>query len=155
MAPNDQWSNLSLLATVSAYTAPRDWNYSEEQRSRSISLRAGYAYALEALMKEGGGGDHLSVAWSRGGDAPSLIPAQYLFVDPPTPPPEPEPDMGMVEQDMSIGEADMGMVEQDMSIGAADMGTTEPDATVDFDAEQPQTDMDVVENDALAALDVS
>jgi hypothetical protein len=141
IAPNDQWDDLGLIATVSAYTGARDWTYSAEQRSRSMFLRAGRAYALEALMKEGGGGDHLSVAWSRGDGDPSLIPAEYLFVEAPEPPPEPEPDMGIPEQDM-------GMI-------GSDMGTIEPDASIDVDAEQPQTDMDVVQSDAMPTLDAS
>ena len=49
-------------------------------------------------MKEGGGGDHLSVAWSQGEGEPVPIPPEFLFTQAPEAPPEdagmPEPDAG-------------------------------------------------------------
>lgn len=54
-----------------------------------ITLQAGKRYAVLALLKEGGGGDHLEVAWRKSTDttpAASLprLPGQYLsaYVDP-------------------------------------------------------------------------
>ena len=41
---------------------------------------------------------------------------------------------------MGMVELDMGMVEQDMGMIGSDMGTVSPDASIDVDAEQPQTD---------------
>ena len=35
-----------------------------QQRSASVPLVAGQRYYLEALQKEGGGGDHVEVAWA-------------------------------------------------------------------------------------------
>ena len=35
------------------------------------------------------------------------------------------------------------------------MGTVSPDASIDVDAEQPQTDMDLAASDAIPALDAS
>ena len=51
------------------------------QKSAKIQLRQGSFYFMEALMKEGGGGDHLSVAMKRpGGYGPTPISKNYLFV---------------------------------------------------------------------------
>src|SRR5205823_12979167 len=53
------------------------------QKSGSISLTNGFRYYIEALQKEGGGGDDLGVAWQKPGDvAPANgaapIPGSYL-----------------------------------------------------------------------------
>lgn len=54
-----------------------------------ITLQAGKRYAILALLKEGGGGDHLEVAWRKSTDTTAAaglprIPGQYLsaYVDP-------------------------------------------------------------------------
>src|SRR6185369_14339551 len=56
------------------------WNKYASQQSAPISLVAGQGYYIEARMKEGGGGDHLSVAWKVPGGAnlTNVIPATYL-----------------------------------------------------------------------------
>lgn len=41
------------------------WNRTDSQASASIRLRAGVRYYIEALQKEGSGGDYLSVGWRR------------------------------------------------------------------------------------------
>lgn len=51
--------------------------------SKKIRLTAGRAYYIEALMKEGGGGDNLAVAWAKPGDPlpqddDPPIPGQFL-----------------------------------------------------------------------------
>lgn len=51
--------------------------------SRPIRLQAGRAYYIEALVKEGGGGDNLAVAWAKPGEAPPQdggdpIPGEFL-----------------------------------------------------------------------------
>lgn len=58
----------SLIASVSGYTAAREWTKFASQRSATIPLVAGQSYHLESLHKEGGGGDNLAVGWS--GPAP-------------------------------------------------------------------------------------
>jgi autotransporter-associated beta strand protein len=50
-----------LIASVNGYTAPRNWTVSASQKSAAISLTAGQHYYIEALHKEGGGGDNLAV----------------------------------------------------------------------------------------------
>ena len=56
-----------------------DWH--PEQMSASIPLVAGESYLIRALWKEGGGGDHCSVAWE-GPDAPSRTEISGYYVIP-------------------------------------------------------------------------
>ena len=66
------------IAKVSAYTAPRAWDAKPEQKSAPVRLEKGKRYYLEALLKEGGGKDHLSVAWSGPGIERQIIPGKCL-----------------------------------------------------------------------------
>ena len=54
---------LSRIAYVSGYTGPRQWTRFSSQQSSAIALTAGQGYYIEARMKEGGGDDHVAVAW--------------------------------------------------------------------------------------------
>jgi hypothetical protein len=49
------------IAYVDGWTNYRDWTAQTNQRSAAILLQAGNRYYIEALHKEGGGGDHISV----------------------------------------------------------------------------------------------
>ncbi len=51
------------IATVNAWTSSREWTKEPNQKSALIPLTAGQRYYLEALQKEGGGGDNLAVRW--------------------------------------------------------------------------------------------
>ena len=51
------------IAGVPGWTSSREWDKYAEQQSASVSLQAGRAYYVEALMKEGTGGDNLAVRW--------------------------------------------------------------------------------------------
>jgi len=53
-----------LIASVPGYTDPGVWDKYEEQTSGFVHLQAGQTYVIEALMKEGSGGDHLEVGIS-------------------------------------------------------------------------------------------
>jgi hypothetical protein len=55
--------NKRVIAAVPGWTSSRDWTRYSEQQSASIPLTAGQPYYIEALMKEGGGGDNLAVRW--------------------------------------------------------------------------------------------
>src|SRR6185503_10348520 len=46
-----------------AWTASREWTKEATQQSAQQSLIAGQKYYIEALMKEGIGGDNLAVRW--------------------------------------------------------------------------------------------
>lgn len=53
------------IAYVAAWTASRNWTAEANQQSGPRALVAGQTYYIEALMKEGGGGDNLAVRWLR------------------------------------------------------------------------------------------
>lgn len=56
-------ANRQLVAWVNNWTSSREWTKESNQQSADISLVAGQKYYIEALMKEGGGGDNLAVRW--------------------------------------------------------------------------------------------
>ncbi|MFO1499385.1 MAG: DUF4082 domain-containing protein [Verrucomicrobiota bacterium] len=72
--------NRQLIASVSGFTANRQWNkYPETQNNASapVTLQSGQSYYMEALMKENDGEDNLAVGW--------VLPGQT--VDPAADPP--------------------------------------------------------------------
>ena len=72
-------ANMTRIAYVSGSTPWRNWTASQSQQSVQIFLAAGRTYYIEAIQKEGGGGDHLSVAWRPGAGAwEGPIPGAYL-----------------------------------------------------------------------------
>jgi len=54
-------ANKVKIASVSGYTSSREWTKYSSQTSAAIALTAGQACYIEALMKEGDGGDNLAV----------------------------------------------------------------------------------------------
>jgi hypothetical protein len=74
------------IARVTQWTSSREWNREEQnQKSAGITLEAGKRYYIEALHKEGFGGDNLAVAWRRdnptnpvNGSAADIIPGTVL-----------------------------------------------------------------------------
>ena len=80
---NDSPANKVRIGWVSDWTDPRQWNkFSSQKSSAPINLTAGQRYYVEALQKEGGGGDNLAVGWAKPGEstsAPSeVIPGSVL-----------------------------------------------------------------------------
>jgi hypothetical protein len=51
------------IASVPGWTTSREWGKYPSQESGAIYLEAGRLYYVEALMKEGRGGDNLAVRW--------------------------------------------------------------------------------------------
>ena len=71
------------IASVTSWTNSRQWNTYPSQKSATVTLTNGFRYYIEALQKEGGGGDNLAVAWQKPGDAvpangAAPIPGSYL-----------------------------------------------------------------------------
>ncbi|MES2507544.1 MAG: DUF1800 family protein [Verrucomicrobiota bacterium] len=67
------------IAHVPGWTEVLRWTKFAEQKSVPISLQAGQRYYIEALMKEGYGGDGLAVAWATSPSAtPQVIPGAVL-----------------------------------------------------------------------------
>jgi glucose/arabinose dehydrogenase len=63
LSSNESPSNKQAIASVPAWTNSREWAKYPSQQSASIPLIAGQRYYIEALMKEGAGGDNLAVRW--------------------------------------------------------------------------------------------
>lgn len=82
LSTNDASSNKVLLATVPGWSDALQWNKFPEQKSVGINLVAGGKYYIEALHKEGTGGDNMAVGWAKPGQstaAPSeVIPGAQL-----------------------------------------------------------------------------
>ena len=70
--------NALVIASVPGWSNPREWGKYSQQQSALITLQAGQKYYIEALQKEGAGGDNLAVAWQIPGGAQAVIAGQYL-----------------------------------------------------------------------------
>jgi hypothetical protein len=69
------------IATVNTWTSSRQWTKEPNQLATNIMLTAGQRYYIEALQKEGGGGDNLAVRWQLpGGTIEEPIPNNRLIV---------------------------------------------------------------------------
>ncbi len=78
LSTNDSAGGKQLIASVPDWTNSRQWTKFSQQTSAAITLTAGQRYYIEALQKEGGGGDNLAVAWQGPGIAQQVIAGQYL-----------------------------------------------------------------------------
>jgi parallel beta-helix repeat protein len=63
LSTDDNPGTKRRIASLVGWTNAREWTRYTSQKSEGISLEAGRRYYVEALHKEGGGGDHLAVAW--------------------------------------------------------------------------------------------
>ena len=63
LSSDESPANKTLIAQVTGWTDSRVWNKEANQMSALIRLQAGKRLYLEAIMKEGGGGDNLAVRW--------------------------------------------------------------------------------------------
>lgn len=78
LSTNANPANKKKLASVTGSVNETQWNAQASQQSVVIPLVAGQSYYIEALQKEGGGGDHLAVAWQGPSIAQAVIPGAYL-----------------------------------------------------------------------------
>lgn len=78
LSPDPTPAGKRRIARVTRWTAQREWTKFTDQESDLVELEAGRRYYFEILHKEGGGGDHLSVAWQPPGGEPTVITATYL-----------------------------------------------------------------------------
>ena len=82
LSTSDQPANKVKVAGVTGWTPARAWNTFASQKSASINLIAGNRYYIEALQKEGAGGDNLAVGWAKPGESASspseVIPGAQL-----------------------------------------------------------------------------
>lgn len=73
LSTDDTPANKVRIARVSSWTNVDAWTTYPEQKSAPIALVGGRRYYVEALMKEGSGGDSLSVAWATSPDATLVV----------------------------------------------------------------------------------
>jgi hypothetical protein len=63
LSADDSPYKTRLIASVNSYTSSRQWTKETNQQSAAIYLETGRRYYIEALHKEGTGGDNLAVGW--------------------------------------------------------------------------------------------
>ena len=71
-------NNKVKIAFHEGWTAYQEWNLFSTQISDPIELIAGQKYYIEALLKEGVGGDHMSVKWTGPYGIDQIIPGEFL-----------------------------------------------------------------------------
>ena len=71
-------ASATVRASVAGYTDQYAWTANASQQSATVTLTAGQAYYIEARHKEGGGGDHVAVAWTGPGITRQVISGLYL-----------------------------------------------------------------------------
>ena len=73
-------SSAIKICEVPGWSNQYEWAKYPQQKSSFITLQAGKKYYIEALMKEGGGGDSLSAGWGGPviGEGPVVIDGAYL-----------------------------------------------------------------------------
>ncbi|MFT5141777.1 MAG: YVTN family beta-propeller protein [Rhodothermales bacterium] len=71
-------SDAQIIASVPGWVSSREWDKFSEQQSAEVFLEAGRLYYIEALHKEGGGGDNLAVAWETPSRLQEVIPGSFL-----------------------------------------------------------------------------
>jgi len=85
LSTNGSESNKRLIAQVPNWSSSRQWNKFPQQRSAIIRLQAGQAYYVEALQKEGTGGDNIAVAWQQPGNTAIEVLSDQYFTAPTNP----------------------------------------------------------------------
>ena len=93
LSTTDQPANVQKIAYHNDWTGSLEWNKYGTQQSAPINLQAGQRYYIEALVKEGGGGDNLAVGWQlpngaleRPISSNRIIPFSGVSNPPPPPP---------------------------------------------------------------------
>ncbi|NWK55998.1 hypothetical protein HW115_10265 [Verrucomicrobiaceae bacterium N1E253] len=71
-------ANKQRIAYVNGWTSERAYDANPSQKSATIRLQQGEEYYVEILYKEGGGDDHLSVAWKYNGQPRQPITAEHM-----------------------------------------------------------------------------
>ena len=78
LSSNDNVSSKVRIAYHEEWASERDWDKFPTQKSTGITLNQGDVYYIEALMKEGGFGDNLSVGWRKPSDGDGVVPVGVI-----------------------------------------------------------------------------
>lgn len=79
LSPDETAVNRVSIGSVDGSTTFQSWDQQSTQKSGLIYLEAGRPYYLEAIQREGTGGDHVSVAWQGPGIARQVLPTAVLI----------------------------------------------------------------------------
>jgi hypothetical protein len=72
-------ANAAVIARVASWTNSQEWGKEAGQKSAAVKLQAGSKYFIQALQKEGTGGDNIAVSWQGPGiTAQAVIKADYV-----------------------------------------------------------------------------
>ena len=104
LSPNQAEAAKSRIARVNGWTSSRQWDkYPSDQESATINLVGGQLYYIEALHKEGYGGDNIAVGWTGPSfssvtviDGQYLVPEEIVLAPTLTPTPTPPADCDML-----------------------------------------------------------
>ena len=77
LSTDESANNKVDIGSVAVWTGRQEWNKYTSQKSTPIALIAGKRYYIEALVKEGVGGDHLSVGWLKPGQS-GAVPSEVI-----------------------------------------------------------------------------
>ncbi len=77
ISTDDNPNNKAMVAYHTEWTNSREWDRFITQKSLAVSLVQGKSYYIEALMKEGEGGDNLAVGWALPGQ-PTTAPSEVI-----------------------------------------------------------------------------
>ncbi len=78
LSTDDNALNATIIAFNDIFTGEREWNKRATQKSVEIQLRQGDRYYIEAVMKEGSGGDHMTVGWRKPSDRFGEVPKEVI-----------------------------------------------------------------------------
>lgn len=78
LSSDENPGNAKMIASSEFWTQHNQWDRFGSQQSRTVTLVAGRPCYIEARVREIGGGDHLSVAWSGPGLSRQVIRGHYL-----------------------------------------------------------------------------
>jgi hypothetical protein len=92
-------NHAEVIASVSGWTGPQEWENMPSQKSASVTLQAGQKYYIQALQKEGTGGDNVAVAWQPPAGARAVIAGEFVqtYALPPLKAAAPFPPNGAVD----------------------------------------------------------
>src|SRR5437879_9538405 len=68
LSTDENPAHKTRIAYVTQWTSSREWRKEPNQKSAAVTLTNGFQYYVEALQKEGAGGDNLAVTWQKPGD---------------------------------------------------------------------------------------
>ena len=143
------WLDGALIGEVTGWTSLEDWFASPGQESAPIALQEGEIVFVEALHKEGGGSDHVTVAWEGPGVSFQVLGEPYAALDPAGFPEEPgDDDDSAGDDDDSAGDDDDATGDDDDATGDDDDATgDDDDATGDDDDSTSGDDDDSTSGD--------